>query len=89
MEFNLSKIDFQEKEWRKFLGVAAEYRLPIIISSDSHSTDKIGFDNLPYEWLEGIEPDQIMNRDLPTVVEHFKIKRPEVIEYAEKLKKNV
>ena len=89
LEFNLSKIDFQEKTWREFLGVAAEYKLPLIISSDSHSPDRIGFDNLPYEWLEGIEPSQIMNRDLPTVVERFKIKRPEVVEYAKKLKANL
>ena len=89
LEFNLSKIDFQEKTWREFLGVAAEYKLPLIISSDSHSPDRIGFDNLPFEWLEGIEPEQIMNRDLPTVVERFKIKRPEVVEYAKKLKANI
>ena len=87
LEFNLSKIDFQEVEWRKFLGVAAECGLPLIISSDSHSTDKIGFDNLPYEWLAGIKPEQIVNRDLTTVVKRFDMKRPEVVEYAKKLEK--
>lgn len=87
LEFNLSKLDFQVKEWRNFLDIAAEFELPLIISSDSHSTDLIGFDRLPYEWLENIKPEQIINRDLPTVVDHFKIKRPEVVAYANKLRK--
>ena len=78
LEFNLSKLDFQVREWKDFLSYAAEYRVPLVIGSDSHSYNLIGFDRIPYDWLENIDEDQIKNRDLKTAASYFHMNRPEI-----------
>lgn len=87
LEFNLSKLDFQVREWRNFLDVAAEYRVPLVIGSDSHEPKEIGFHRIPYDWLADIAPEQIKNRDLPTAQDYFHFTRPDIVQRAEELRK--
>ena len=78
VELNMTKTTGLETRLHQFVEWVEEFDAPLMVNTDAHIAHEIGRWGAAEQFLAGVSPTRILNRNLSVVVEFFNIRHPNV-----------